>query len=130
MIVGCKLPHGLEIEHKGQTIALNGTNVGYDGDSPWKNGVAPDSYERISGFGLTKLEGARAEAFQDWMDMSANGIGPVSSGMIFAVEKEADVKKEAQALENEKSGLDGIDPGKDLPAGLATDADTAKSGKK
>lgn len=123
MFVGCKLPHGHKIEHNNQVIELNGANVGYDGDSPWKNGFAPDSPLRASGVGLTRLEGAQADAFLDWADLTGKGLGPVKAGLIFFVDKETDAKKEAAALEGAKTGLDGLDPTTDLPAGLSTDTD-------
>ncbi|WP_374413276.1 hypothetical protein [Novosphingobium colocasiae] len=129
MLVGCKLPHGLEISHEGVTVTLVGANVGYDGDNPWRNGGAPDSADRISGVGLTKLEGAQADAVMAWMDISGRGPGPVKSGMIFAVDTKAEASKEAQLLEDEKTGLDGIDPAKDLPKGVETDTDAPKSKK-
>lgn len=126
MLVGCKLPHGLEISHEGVTVALNGANVGYDGDNPWKNGAAPDSYDRISGVGLTKLEGKQVDAFKAWMELSGKGHGPVKSGMIFLVANKTEANQEAKLLEDEKTGFDGLDPSKDLPDGLSTDTDAAK----
>ena len=129
MIVGCKLPHGLEITHNGETIALNGTNVGFDADNPWRNGAAPDSALRTSGVGLTTLEGGQAAAFVDWFDMSGKGDGPVKSGLIFFTDSKADAGKEAQALEDVE-GIEGLDPDKDLPAGLETDNEAPVTTKK
>lgn len=128
MYVGCKLPNGLTAEHNGQVIALNGANAGYTSDDQWKNGLAPDSPLRASGVGLTLLEGEKADAFQAWHDISAKGHGPVASGMIFIAKSNADAAKEARSLEGEKTGLDGIDPDKDLPKGLETDKDAGKKG--
>lgn len=125
MFVGCKLPHGLTVTHAGQTIVLNGANVGYDSENPWRNGAAPDAELRASGVGLTILEGEQAAAFKEWCEISAKGPGPVQSGAIFITEAKGDATKEAQNLESEKTGLDGLDPDKDLPKGLETDADAA-----
>jgi len=119
MFVGCKLPHGHTIEHGEVVIHLNGANVGFDGDNPWRNGVFPDAADRISGAGLTQLEGGQAEAFKAWYDLNKSG-GPIVSGMIFFTEKAADTAKEAKALEGVKSGTDPIDPAKDLPKGVGT----------
>ncbi|GGN49375.1 hypothetical protein GCM10011349_19950 [Novosphingobium indicum] len=131
MIVGCKLPHGLEVTHKDATIVLNGANVGYDADNPWKNGASPDNYDRTSGVGLTTLSPDQEEPFKDWLETSGKGPGPVRSGLIFVASSKNDASKEAQALEGEKTGLGGLDPEKDLPKGVETDTDTAgKSGKK
>lgn len=123
MFVGCKLPFGLTIDHLGYKIALNGANVDYDADNPWRNGLAPDSALRASGVGLTQLDGDAAEAFKDWCGLSGKGDGPVKSGAIFFAEKQADAVKEAVALEGEKVGIAGIDPETDLPKGLETDAE-------
>jgi hypothetical protein len=126
MFVGCKLPHGLEIHHNDQTIVLSGANVDYDADSPWKNDLPPDSPMRASGVGLTVVEGARADAFKDWFDVSGKGPGPVSAGFIFYTGSKNEATKEAQSLEGAKTGLGGLDPDKDMPAGVETDADAAK----
>jgi len=120
MFVGCKLPHGLEINHLGETIVLNGANAGFDVDNPWKNDLPPDSPLRAYGVGLTQIEGDKAEAFKDWFDMAGKGEGPVRAGFIFFTEKAADATKEAQGIEGEATGLGGINPEKDLPDGLAT----------
>lgn len=119
MFVGCKLPHGHTIEHKDETIVLNGANVGFDGDNPWRNGVFPDAINRTSGAGLTELVGKQAEAFKDWFDVNKSG-GPIKAGMIFYAEKAADTSKEAAAREDVKSGTDPLDPAKDMPKGVET----------
>ena len=123
MIVGCKLPHGLAINHLGIDIVLNGSNFGYDDENPWRNGHSQDSANLVSGVGLTTLEGDKAEAFKDWFEISKKGEGPARAGLIFMAEKQADAEKEARSLEAEKTGLDGIDPDKELPKGLETDAE-------
>lgn len=130
MFVGCKLPHGLTIDHNDQVITLNGSNIGYDADNPWKNGVAPDSALRANGVGLTQLEGAQADAFKDWFELSGKGHGPVKAGFIFIANNANDARKETQLLEDEKTGLDGIDPGKDLPKGLSTDPESGAAKNK
>lgn len=122
MIVGCKLPHGHTIDHLGVIIALNGANVGFDGNNPWRMGAFPDSIDRVSGAGLTTLEGDQAEAFKDWYDLNKSG-GPIASGTIFFTEKAADAVKEAKSREKVISGVDALDPEKDLPKGLETGKD-------
>lgn len=119
MIVGCKLPHGHTIEHEGETIELNGGNVGYDANNPWRQGAAPDSVDRVSGAGLTVLDGAQAKAFKGWYDLNKGG-GPIASGAIFFTEKADDTKAEAKAREDVKTGVEALDPAKDLPKGLET----------
>lgn len=119
MFVGCKLPHGHTIEHLGETIVLNGANVGFDADNPWRNDYFPDSIDRVSGVGLTLVTGDKEVAFKDWYDLNKTG-GPIAAGAIFIQEKEADAKKEAKAREKVKTGLDALDPTQDLPKGLET----------
>lgn len=119
MIVGCKLPHGHTIEFNNQVINLNGANIGYDANNPWRNDAFPDSIDRTSGVGLTTLEGAQAEAFKAWYEAHKTG-GPIASGAIFFTERAADAQKEAKAREGKKTGLDALDPAKDLPKGLET----------
>ncbi len=130
MIVGCKLPHGLSINHLGIAIVLNGSNLGYDADNPWRNGYSQDSANLVSGVGLTTLEGDQAEAFKDWFDIAKKGEGPAKAGLIFMAEKQADAEKEARNLESEKTGLDGIDPDKDLPKDITTDKDAPSNKRK
>lgn len=122
MIVGCKLSHGHTIEYNGQVIALNGGNVGYDPLNPWRSDNAPDSMDRISGVGLTHLEGDQAAAFKDWYAQNKTG-GPIAAGAIFFTEKEADTKAEAKGREKVKTGTEALDPAKDLPKGLETAKD-------
>lgn len=122
MIVGCKLPHGHTIEHKGEIIVLNGANVGYDPDNPWRNDAFPDAADRTSGAGLTTLEGAQADAFKDWYGQNKGG-GPIAAGAIFFTESKADAQKEAKGREKVKTGTEALDPAKDLPKGLETAKD-------
>lgn len=119
MIVGCKLPHGHTIEIGDRVIVLNGGNVGYDPENPWRQDNAPDAEGRVSGVGLTTLTGADAEAFKAWYDLNKGG-GPIKAGVIFFSEAAADAKKEARAREGVKTGVDALDPEKDLPKGLET----------
>lgn len=126
MFVGCKLPHGLEIVHLDQRIVLNGSNAGFDPENPWANGSAPDAPLRASGVGLTQLDGAQADAFKDWYAIAKAGDGPVKRGLVFFTETQADAEKEARSIEGAGS-IEGIDPAKDLPAGLETDADATKA---
>lgn len=122
MIVGCKLPHGHTIEFNDRVIVLNGGNVGFDPNSPWRQDHAPDAEARVSGVGLTTLTGADAEAFKAWYDIHKGG-GPIAAGVIFYTEAAADAKKEARAREKVKTSVDGLDPTKDLPKGLETAAE-------
>lgn len=126
MFVACSLPAGLTIHHNGQVITLNGAHTGLDADNLPKNGSAPDDFNRVSGFGLTEIAGAQADAFMDWADLSGKGHGPVSTGAIVFADSRADVAKEAKSNEGLAAGFAGMDPEKDLPAGVETADDKPK----
>lgn len=126
MFVACSLPSGLTINHNGQSITLNGAHTGLDVDNLPKNGSAPDDYNRVSGYGLTELTGPQADAFMDWADMAGKGHGPIQTGAILYADSRADVAKEAKAAEGPADGFAGMDPAKDLPAGLETADDKPK----
>lgn len=67
-VVACKLPHGLTINHNGQTINLNGTNAGSNPLNPLVNGGMSDGKLVNADYGLTQLTDDQAAAFQDWSD--------------------------------------------------------------
>jgi hypothetical protein len=127
MFVACNLPAGLIVRHNGQEIRLNGGNTGLDAQNLPRNGSAPDDANRVSGYGLTEVSGDQAEALKDWMALSAKGHGPVRSGALIIAGSKADVAKEAKANEGAAAGFSGLDPAKDLPAGVET-ADDTKTG--
>ena len=62
----CKLPHGLKVEHGGQTVILHGANIGEELDNPSKNGSPRENRQRVYGFGLTELPDSQTEAFEAW----------------------------------------------------------------
>lgn len=126
MFVACSLPAGLTIEHNGQVIALAGAHTGLDADALPKNGSAPDDYNRVSGYGLTEITGAKADAFMEWADVASKGHGPVSTGAIVFADSRNDVAKEARSREGLAEGFTGMDPAKDLPAGVETADDQPK----
>lgn len=126
MFVACNLPAGLIVKHKGRTITLNGGHTGLDPENLPKNGAAPDTASRVSGYGITEVAGEDAEALKDWMAVSAKGRGPVRSGAIVAADKRDDVTKEARANEGAAAGFKAVDPSKDLPKGVETATDTKK----
>lgn len=126
MFVACSLPSGLIVRHNGQEIHLNGGHTGLDAEALPRNGSAPDDVNRVSGFGLTEVTGAQADALKEWMDISAKGNGPVRSGALVMAGSRADAVKEAKANEGAADGFGGLDASKDLPKGLETADDTKK----
>lgn len=92
VVVGCKLPHGLHLEHKGTRVTLNGTH----------------SSRVLNGHGITHVD---AELFEKWL-AEHNDYAPVKAGLIFAHEKEDNTRAEAKEKKNNKSGLEPLDPEK------------------
>lgn len=103
VIVGCKLPHGLETVMGGKTVVLNGNN----------------STDLAGGYGLTR--DVDKAAFEQWLVDFAD-FEPVKRGLIFANTSERSVKAEATEKADEKTGLEGLNP--DAPAPGIKPADT------
>ena len=89
IIVGCKLPHGLEIQLGGKTVVLNGAN----------------STDIIGGYGLTR--DVDKAAFDQWL-LDYKDFPAVQNGLIFAQANEKAVKSEATEKADEKTGLEGL----------------------
>lgn len=106
VIVGCKLPHGLETQMGGQTVVLAGNN----------------STEIVGGYGLTR--DVDKAAFEKWLIDFAE-FPPVKKGLIFAQTSERSVRAEANEKADEKTGLEGLDPKKPAP-GIEPDPDQAQ----
>ena len=99
IFVGCKLPHGLFLDHNGARVTLNGSNAGAIVDA---DGVKT---------GLTEVD---KDFFDAWL--SAHKDAPyVVSGMIFANDKIADTKAEAAEMASVKTGFEGLDPAAPAP---------------
>lgn len=137
VFVGCSLPSGLIITHGDLTFRLNGPHVGADLENLPRNGFMPDSDIRSSGYGLTTLEGAQADAFKEWvteMTCSPDGkklpeqrqFAPIAKRAIIWSENAAETRKEA--AKGDGMSIGGLDPDKDLPTDVET-ADETK-GKK
>lgn len=117
----CKLPHGLEVEHNGQTIILCGANIGEELDNPSKNGSPRENRQRLYGFGLTELNDKQAEAFEAWKasvttdgegKKIADGFVAFDNGSILGPFKNyKDAESECQALASAiTTGFEGVDP--------------------
>lgn len=88
--VGCKLPHGLEIDVDGKKIVLNGQN----------------STEIIGGYGLTKVDQEIAEKwFKDNSDHAA-----VKNGLLFIEKNDSKAKDKAADQKDVKNGAEQLDP--------------------
>lgn len=90
VVVGCKLPQGIHLDHDGKRVTLNGSN----------------SSEIIGGHGLTIVE----KAFWDaWKELHKD-FEAIKHGLIFAHEKESNTRAEAKEKVDNKSGFEGINP--------------------
>lgn len=87
--VGCKLPHGLILEHGGKTITLKG----------WH------SSRVAGGYGLT--EGVDKDVFEAWLKAHAD-LPMVKRGLVFAQERAHSAEACAREREKVRSGLEGL----------------------
>jgi hypothetical protein len=141
-IVACKLPHGLTINHNGQTINLNGSNSGSDPLDPLKNGTLGDNSIVSAGYGLTTLDDKAAEAFADWSNKALYKDGvkdngpldeqflPLANGSILTYKNEADARKDTASISPAVSnGLDGLDGDAEIKKAAAGSPDLVNTGK-
>jgi hypothetical protein len=99
IFVGCKLPHGLHLDHNGARVTLNGS----------KSGVLVDADGVKTG--LTEVD---KDFFDAWL--AGHKDAPyVVNGMIFANDKAADTKAEAAEMSKVKTGFEGLDPKNPAP---------------
>lgn len=89
--VGCKLPNGLHVDHKGKRVTLNGSR----------------STSIMGGHGITT--GIDRDWFFDWLKEHAE-MAIIRLGHIFAHEDVRDTAAEAEEKKDEKTGLEGINP--------------------
>lgn len=91
VVVGCKLPHGLIIQHAGRKVVLAGSNA---------EGA-------IGGYGLTR--GVDKEFFEGWLKDHAS-FEPVAKDLVFAVGQESAARGTASERKGEKNGFEPLDP--------------------
>lgn len=98
VIIGCKLPCGLVITLNGKSVELKGSR----------------DTEILNGYGLT--HGVSAEFWEAWKEAHAT-LPYVKNELVFAYADRRSAKDMAQERQNERTGLEGLDPdkpGKDL----------------
>lgn len=108
VIVGCKLPSGLEIRVGDASVVLNGAN---------SNTVVDDT-----GFGITKVDGEFWEAWKK----GHHDFTPLVNGLIFAHDDQAKTRSQAKENAKELTGLEGIDPKKPGKPGEAIEPASTK----
>ena len=111
--VACKLPNGLTIDHKDETLTLNGAH-----DQGAKNG-----------YGLTELDDGQALWFKDWLTGDGREFPAVERKLIFRAVSSARASDQAGEQRGEKSGLEGLDPNKPAPGIEATPETKAELAK-
>lgn len=125
-VVACKLPAGLEIHHNGRRIVLHGANIGEDLENVSRNGSPNDNQMRAFGYGLTELNPADTEAFQDWVgqvtfkdgksgEKLAEPFAALENGAIMGPFKDrGEAIKEIGTLHSSVlTGMEGLDPAKE-----------------
>lgn len=133
----CKLPHGLEVEHSGQTIVLHGANIGEEIDNPSKNGEPRENRMRVYGFGLTELNAKQAEAFDAWktevttkdgQPLRNSGFLAFENGLILGPFKTRDeAEKECASVSSiVTTGFEGVDPVEEEKKKTGTKVETRK----
>lgn len=108
LIVGCKLPHGLEIQLAGKPVVLRGSN----------NATIAGAY------GLTY--GVDKAAFEEWLK-TYKDFPAVQNQMIFAQATEKSAVAQAEELEKEATGFEGLNPDKPAPGIEPTDEQKQKT---
>lgn len=95
--IACKLPNGVQLEHKGEKVTLAGSN----------------SPNARFGYGITY--DVDPDWFKDWVDEVGNGFPPYATGAIFAFD--GDDNGELAEKEDDatlRTGQEPLDP--DAPA--------------
>jgi hypothetical protein len=87
VIVGCRLPNGLQIEHKGVKVHLNGLN-------------------KTKIIGATHATTEVDKDFWDGWKAEYKDFEPLKNGAIFAASGERDAEAKAKELKDEKTGFE------------------------
>ncbi|SEF31360.1 hypothetical protein ABL840_09155 [Variovorax sp. NFACC27] len=91
VVVGCKLPNGIILEKDDKRVVLRGAN----------------SATIVGGHGIT--ENVDKEFFDAWMASNKN-LDFVRNGFVFAHEKAQSTTAEAKDRQDEKTGLEPLEP--------------------
>lgn len=131
IVVACKLPHGLSISTgAGRAINLNGPNEGM------LNGQSNDNEQSAYGFGLTKLDGKDAEAYERWaksVTFKEDGtskldepFAAIENGALMTFKTEAEARSELKGMASAiTSGFEGVEQD-DPKNGVKTDKEAMK----
>lgn len=110
VVMGCKLPNGLIIEHGGHRFTLKGSNAA----------------RIVGGYGLTP--GVPKDFAEAWLKAHAD-LSTVKNGLVFIQTTEQNAKAAAKERRDVKSGFEPIDPLK-APPGIDVDKAAAAALRK
>lgn len=99
IVIGCRLPHGIVLEHAGRSVELNGRNKHVFG------GLYVPEYD----YGTTEVD---ADFWEAWIKEHPT-FPAVLSNAIFVAKTEADLKAIGNELKQEKTGMEQLDPEKE-----------------
>lgn len=108
--VACKLPNGLHLSLRdthgreiwGHTVAGNAVRRHQETMAPLMGGPVVE-------FGYALTPGVNGERWEEWLTIHKH-LPAVANGLIFANGSAADVRVEAQVMEEIKSGFEPMDP--------------------
>jgi len=97
--IGCRLPHGLVLEHNGVSVTLKGKNTK----------VVAGMYIPEQDFATTEVD---ADFWEAWF--TAHSTFPaILSGAIFIAKDVASAEAIAKEFRNEPTGMEQLDPAKE-----------------
>jgi len=97
--IGCRLPHGLVLEHNGVSVILKGKNTK----------VVAGMYIPEQDFATTDVD---ADFWEAWFTQHST-FPAVLSGAIFIAKDAASAESIAKELRNEPTGMEQLDPTKE-----------------
>ena len=115
VVIGCKLPHGLQVNARAAAQPEAGKNA-TPAHAPIKNtlylnGANDDSAKQAGGFGLTLVDKTDADAF-----MSTHGDAEyIKNNLVFVEKNIPSAQARGRELSGEKTGFEGVDPAKPDP---------------
>lgn len=99
ILIGCRLPHGLVLEHKGVSVTLKGTN----------SRVVAGLYVPEQDFATTEVD---AEFWEAWSKEHST-FPAVTSNSIFVAKDSSSAEAVAKELRAESTGFEQLDPAKE-----------------
>lgn len=99
ILIGCRLPHGLVLEHKGVSVTLKGKN----------SRVVAGLYVLEQDFATTEVD---AEFWEAWSKEHST-FPAVTSNSIFVAKDSSSAEAVAKELRAESTGFEQLDPAKE-----------------